>query len=153
MGTLGTLDTLDTLDIITGTDAPGFHKWVRHAKCTWSSSYSKGYYYLCLTPTCPLSCSNWQSSSMRATTLSSSIPPASKTPLSNIFDDPSYIYTLLMGEYCGVYMIFVFHESHMNLNQNQFSHGSNRSPDIPDNSLSFGKPTNTTCNILYFWPN
>ena len=112
----------------TGTDAPGFHKWVRHAKCTWSSSYSKGYYYLCLTPTCPLSCSNWQSSSMRATTLSSSIPPASKTPLSNIFDDPSYIYTLLMGEYCGVYMIFVFHESHMNLNQNQFSHQITRYP-------------------------
>ena len=42
---------------------------------------------LCLTHSCPLSRSNGQSSFTRATTLSPSIPPASRAPLSNIYNE------------------------------------------------------------------
>ena len=42
---------------------------------------------LCLTHSCPLSRSNGQSSFTRATTLSPSIPPASRALLSNIYNE------------------------------------------------------------------
>ena len=55
---------------------------------------------LCLTHSCPLSSSNWQSSFTRATTLSSSIPTASRAPLSHVYNEDA---SNILGKYCDMH--------------------------------------------------